>query len=99
MPPTLSTTETNKKLLWRRKGVNESFLSRQPRRKSFLQSIPGSLAKPVKNYHGIIVHQRSIDPRQMVLLRVRYAELKKGTSAVLLQSGLDEKWWADSMEC
>ena len=24
---------------------------------------------------------------------------KEGTSAVLLQSGLDEKWWADSMEC
>ena len=25
--------------------------------------------------------------------------LKEGTSAVLLQSGLDENWWADSMEC
>ena len=25
--------------------------------------------------------------------------VKGGTSAVLLQSGLDEKWWADSMEC
>ena len=24
---------------------------------------------------------------------------KEGTSAVLLQSGLDEKWWADSTEC
>ena len=24
---------------------------------------------------------------------------KEGTSAVLLQSGLGEKWWADSMEC
>ena len=24
---------------------------------------------------------------------------KEGTSAVLLHSGLDEKWWADSMEC
>ena len=23
--------------------------------------------------------------------------VKEGTSAVLLQSGLDEKWWADSM--
>ena len=23
----------------------------------------------------------------------------EGTSAVLLQSGLDENWWADSMEC
>ena len=25
--------------------------------------------------------------------------IKEATSAVLLQSGLDEKWWADSMEC
>ena len=25
--------------------------------------------------------------------------IREGTSAVLLQSGLDEKWWADSMEC
>ena len=25
--------------------------------------------------------------------------MKEGTSAELLQSGLDEKWWADSMEC
>ena len=25
--------------------------------------------------------------------------VKEGTSAVLLQSGLDANWWADSMEC
>ena len=25
--------------------------------------------------------------------------VKEGTSAVLLQSGLDENWWVDSMEC
>ena len=25
--------------------------------------------------------------------------MKAGTSAVLLQSGLDESWWADSLEC
>ena len=25
--------------------------------------------------------------------------VKEGTSAVLLHSGLDENWWADSMEC
>ena len=38
-----------------------------------------------------------IDPRQMVL-RV-FPSIKEGTSAARLQSGLDEKWWADSMEC
>ena len=26
-------------------------------------------------------------------------KVKEGTSAVLLQSGLNESWWADSMEC
>ena len=26
-------------------------------------------------------------------------QVKEGTSAVLLQSGLDEKWWSDSMKC
>ena len=25
--------------------------------------------------------------------------VKEGTSAVLLQSGLNESWWADSMKC
>ena len=27
------------------------------------------------------------------------SSVKEGTSAVLLQSGLNESWWADSMEC
>ena len=40
-----------------------------------------------------------ISPRRMVLLKERYAEETKGTSAVLLPSGLDEKWWVDSVEC
>ena len=35
----------------------------------------------------------------MGLLREQCAGVKEGTSAVLLQSGLEEKWWADSMEC
>ena len=25
--------------------------------------------------------------------------MKEGTSAIFLQAGLDEKWWADAMEC
>ena len=25
--------------------------------------------------------------------------VKEGTSAVLLQSGLNEEWWSDSMKC
>ena len=39
-----------------------------------------------------------VDQKQMRLLKgVR--RVKEGTSAVLLQSGLNESWWADSMEC
>ena len=29
----------------------------------------------------------------------RARRILEGTSAVLLQSGLDEKWWTDCMEC
>ena len=35
----------------------------------------------------------------MGLLKKAVRRIKEGTSAALLQSGLDEKWWADSMEC
>ena len=38
------------------------------------------------------------DRRLMELLRA-LRRVEEGTSAVLLQSGLDDKWWADSMEC
>ena len=85
------------KLLRRQRGLYESLSSRRKcrkrkkSRKSSILTIHWNSANPVNNYHGIIVHQRSIDQRRMVLLRERYA--------VLLQSGLDEKWWADSMEC
>ena len=29
----------------------------------------------------------------------RVPRVKEGTSALLLQSALDENWWTDSMEC
>ena len=39
------------------------------------------------------------DRKQLGLLREAARRVKEGTSAVLLQSGLNESWWADSMEC
>ena len=33
------------------------------------------------------------------IAEIAVRRMKEGTSAVLLQSGLDKKWWADSMEC
>ena len=53
----------------------------------------------MKIFPGIIVRQHLTVQKQMGLLRERHAGLKKGPSAELLQSGMDEKWWADSMEC
>ena len=47
---------------------------------------------------GIIARQHHTDREQMGLLKEQCA-VKEGTSAVLLQSGLNEIWWADSMEC
>ena len=47
---------------------------------------------------GIIARLHHIDQQQMGLLRA-VRRVKEGTSAVLLQSGLNESWWADSMEC
>ena len=36
---------------------------------------------------------------KLVLPERAVRRVKEGTSAVLLQSGLNESWWADSMEC
>ena len=78
---------------------HESFSSRQKSQKSFILIIHWNLANPVKIYHGII------ELRHIIELRRGYC-WKSGTQnkrrevCVLLQSGLDEKWWADySMEC
>ena len=58
-----------------------------------------NLANPAKTFPGIIVRRHRTDRKLMGLLREQCGEIKEGTSAVLLQSGLDENWWADSMEC
>ena len=50
----------------------------------------------MKIFCGIILRQRHTDQKQMGLLKEQCAEWKKGTSAVLLQSGPDNEWWADS---
>ena len=65
---------------------------------SLTLTIPWNLERPVKIFPGIIVRQNHTDQKQMGLLRA-VRRLKEGTSSVLFQSGLDEKWWADSMEC
>ena len=67
--------------------------------KSFTLTIPQNLAKPCEDLswnHCTSTPHRS-ETNGIAERAVR--RVKEGTSAVLLQSGLDESWWADSMEC
>ena len=53
----------------------------------------------MKIYLGIIVRQHFTDSETNGIAEWALRRVKEGTSAVLLQSGQDEKWWVDSMEC
>ena len=48
---------------------------------------------------GIIVRQTPHRSETNGIAERAVRRIEEGTSAVLLQSALDEKWWADSMEC
>ena len=67
--------------------------------KSFALTIPWNSAKLVKISPGIIARPHHTNRRLMVLRKDQSAEFKEGTSAVLLQSSLNESWSTDSMEC
>ena len=86
---------------WLHNGYNPTHVTRKLLRKhkracrsSWSQplTIRWNLAKLVKICRGIIIRPHLNEQRQV-------RRIEEGTSAVLLQSGLDEKWWADSMEC
>ena len=66
--------------------------------KSSTLTIPWNSAKLVKIFPGIIVRQRQHRSETNGIAERAVRRVKEGTSAVLLQSGLDEKWWA-AMEC
>ena len=86
------------KLLRRRKEVHESFSSRRKSLKSFVQTILWNLANPVKTYHGILyVYTHRSDTNGIAGRAVR--RRKEVTYVVLMQPGLDETWWGDSVEC
>ena len=86
------------KLLRKHKGACKSSWSRIGSLKSFTMTILWNLAKLVKIFPGIIARRHHTDRKRTRLLKERHA-VKEGTCAVLLQSNLDEKWWAGSMEC
>ena len=93
-----SRIRAKQKLLRKHKGACKSSWSQIGSLKSFTLTIPWNLAKPVKIFPGIIVRRHHTSETNGIAERA-VRRVKEGTSAVLLQSGLDEKWWADSMEC
>ena len=92
-------TNAKQKLLRKPRRAYRSSWSRQGNQKSFTLTILEKFATPVKKYPGIIVRQHHTDQNRMGLLREQCVELRKGQLRYCLQSGLDEKRWADSMEC
>ena len=53
----------------------------------------------MKIFPGITVRRHPHRSETNGIAEIAVRRVKEGTSAILLQSGLDEKWWADSMEC
>ena len=84
----------------RRKRVHESSSSLQKSQKLFTRTINslefGKSCEILSWNHRTSTPHRS-ETNGIAERAVR--RVKKGTSSVLLQSGLDERWWADSVEC
>ena len=88
----------NKKLRRKHKGASKSSLSRIGSLKSFTDN-PLEFGKACEDLswnHCMSTPHRS-ETNGIAETVVR--RVKEGTSAVLLQSGLNESWSADSMEC
>ena len=85
------------KLLWKQKRACKSSWSQIESLKSFTLTIPWNLAKLVLSWNHCTSTPHRSETNGIAERAVR--RVKEGTSAVLLQSYLDAKWWADSMEC
>ena len=92
-------TRAKQELLRKQKRAYKSSWSRRGNQQLFTLTIPKNLGKPVKTCLGIIVRQHHTDQKQMGLLREQCVELRKGHLRYCCKPGLDENWWADSMEC
>ena len=88
----------NPKFQETRKSFQKSW-SRRGSQKSFTLTILGNLGNLVKNCLGKIVRQHITFQKQNGTAERAVRRIEEGTSAVLVQSGLDEKWWVDSIEC
>ena len=92
LPNGFSLIRVKRKLCMRRKEVCQKFLEPSTNSMEF-----GKACEDLSWNQR--TSQHLIDPTNGIAERAVVRQLKEGTSAVLLQSGLDEKWWSDSMEC
>ena len=97
MDPVVS--EQNKNFTGNPKKLAKILGARIGSVKSFTLTNLWNSAKLVKISPGIIARLHHTDQKQMGMAERAVRRGKEGTSAVLLQSGLNESWWADSMEC
>ena len=83
----------------RRKRVYESFSSRPEKPTVIFSDNSWEFGKSCEdlswNHRTSTTHRSETNGIAERAVR----RVKEGTSAVLLQSGLDETWWADSTEC
>ena len=87
------------KLRKRHRKVYTSFLHRHRSQK--LSKTENSLVMS-KSCEELTRNHRTSTPHRSATNEITeraVRRVKEGTSAVLLQSGFDEKWWSDSMEC
>ena len=94
-----SRTRTRQKLPRRRKGVYESSSNRRKSRKLCFWDNSLEFGKSCEDLswnHRTSTPHRS-ETNGIAERAVR--RVKEGKSAVLLQSGSDERWWSDSVEC
>ena len=98
-PSGSSRIRAKQNLLRKPKGACKSSWRPTESLKSFTLTIPWNSAKACEDLswnHCTSTPHRS-ETNGIAEKAVR--RVKEGTSAVLLQSGLNESWWADSMEC
>ena len=93
-----SRIRAKQKLLRKHKGACKSSWSQIGSRKSFTLTIPWNFGKACEdhswNHYTSTPHRSETNG-----IAERAVRRVKESTAVLLQSGLDENWWADSMEC
>ena len=90
-------TRAKQKLPKRPRRAQRSSWSRQGNQKSLTLAIPWNLASLVRSWNHCTSTPHRSETNGIAERAVR--RVKEGTSAVLLQAGLEKEWWADSMEC